>query len=334
MATATLTNPIYYVTIQHGTKKYGVSPILMDLTLTESSAGIAQVATFTIANVKIEGAYASSIFTDHDRVYITASTGEKKGEVFRGWIWKRSKKSSDEKTLEFKCYDNLIYLQQSEDYIYYNKGKSTSAICKNICKDWGIKLSYGYQSIKHEKLALRGTLSDILLADILEPVRKKTGKKYIVRCDKGVTYINNVGTNKTIYKLLAKQNVIDVATESTLENLVTKVIIVSTDDEKKKAPISATVKGNTKTYGTLQRIINKSSNTTLADAKKEANEEIKEHGKPQRYYALRAIDNPWVRKGDKVYIEAGGLNGYYIVTDINHDITVKSKTMSLEVEKA
>ena len=120
-------------------------------------------------------------------------------------------------------------------------------------------------------------------------------------------------------------------TTATLDDLVTKVIITGNEDKDKKPPVVATVKGDVKKYGTLQDIITKDKDTKLSEAKKEAKELLKEKGKPKKTYSIQGIDNPWIKKGDTVYIEAGNLNGYYNVLSIERDAL--EKTMDLEVEK-
>ena len=117
-----------------------------------------------------------------------------------------------------------------------------------------------------------------------------------------------------------------------MRGMVTKVVILGKEDENERAAVETTISGDTTTYGTLQKILNVSSGTTLAEAKEEANEIIKEKGKPTVTYSVTAIDIPWIRKGDKVQVKAGVMNGYYIVKGITH--YANDKTMTLEAEKA
>ena len=45
---------------------------------------------------------------------------------------------------------------------------------------------------------------------------------------------------------------------------------------------------------------------------------------------VTAPDLPFLRRGDKVRVEAGTLIGYYIVSSVSHDAT--TRTMMMEVE--
>lgn len=329
-------NPKYTVAIiaTKTSTKYNVTGAVLRLILQEKDGEIAQRVTLSLANVKVDGQYLSDIIDTKDRVFVYANDGERNEEVFRGFIWDLGDRKKQGKELSYTCYDNLIYFQESEEYQYFSAGYSTKSICSTICSKWGVNLSYTYSSITHPKLPLRGTLSDIFMSDLLDEVKKKTGKKYVMRSIQDDVHIDGVGQNTQIYKLYSGKdgNVTETNREKTMQGMVTKVIILGKEDDDERASIEATVKGDTDTYGTLQKILNSSSGTSLAEAKEEANELIKEKGKPKETFYVEAVDIPWIRKGDKVEIAAGGLSGYFIVISTEH--SVNDKSMSLEVEKA
>lgn len=324
-------NPKYTVTIITEDAKYDVTAALTRLSRQENDSEIAQRVTIGLANIKVNDRWLSGIFSVRNRVFVYAKDGERNEEVFRGFVWHRSYKSK-KRELTLTCYDNLIYFQESEDYQYFSKGYSTKSICGTLCEKWGVKLNYNYQSITHPKLPLRGNLSDIFLTDLLEEVKKKTGVKSVMRSIKDEVCIDTVGTNEIIYKILRGENgnAIDAGDSVSMDGMVTKVIILGKEDDNERAAVEDTVAGDVAKYGTLQKILNVSSGTDLAEVKKEAAEIIKEKGKPKKTYPVNVVDIPWVRKGDKVYIVAGELGGFYLVTSISHDGI--NKTMDLEVE--
>ena len=114
--------------------------------------------------------------------------------------------------------------------------------------------------------------------------------------------------------------------------VITKVIITGKADDDDREPIEATVSGKTSEYGTVQRIVNRSENTSLADAKIEAQNTIDENGEPKWEYEITAPDIPWIRRGDKIYVEAGDISGYQIVTEIDRTIDNKTREMTLTLE--
>lgn len=314
--------------------KYDVTQAVTQLSIQESKGEIAQKVTLKLANAKVNGKRLSQILDVKDRVYIYADDGTTKDEVFRGFIWDDDSVQEKEKELSYICYDHMIYFQESEEYQYFSAGYSTKSIFSTLCSKWGVKLVYNFDSITHPKLPLRGNLSDIFLTDLLEEVKKKTGKKSVMKSIKDVVNVDHVGANETVYKLYSGKdgNVTGAERSKTMQGMVTKVVILGKEDDNERASVETTVSGDTAKYGTLQKILNVSSGSTLAEVKEEANELIKEKGTPQKTYFVAAVNIPWMRKGDKVHVVAGDLNGYYIVTSITH--YGKDKTMTLEVEAA
>lgn len=326
-------NPIYSVYIVSGSTKYDITSCLESIRFSDQEKQFAKNVTLNLGNIPINGTWLNALLKVRQRVFIYANDGETSGEVWRGFVWDCGYKSSlDTRLIVLKCYDNLIFCQESEESLFFASGKDTKSVMSEICSKWGIPLEYSYSSITHSKLALRGFLSDIITADILDLVKDRTGKKYVVLSEEDTMKIKEVGQNAKVYKILAGNNAITTETECTMEGMVTKVVILGKEDKSDRRPVEATVNGDTNTYGTLQKLINRNENTSLADAKKEGESICKEKGKPNWEYRLEAPDIPWIRKGDKVYVSAGSLVGHFIVKGIERDISNKRKTMSLTME--
>lgn len=323
--------PVYTFYIISGDTKYNVTPAVMNHDRSEPEEQIAQRVTLQLANVKVGDSLLSSLLKARDRVFIYANDGTKEDEVFRGYLWNRSRNDSiSENGLKYVCYDNLIYFQESEDSLYFAANKKTKDIVASICDKWGIKLAYSYESITHSKMPLRGYLSDIFMADILDLVKKKTKKKYVILSEKDTMVVRPVGSNSTIYHFIAGKNISKTASGWTMEGMITQVIIVGKADKNDREPIEATVSGKTSEYGTLQKILSKDENTSLADAKIEAQNTIDEYGNPKWEYQIIAPDIPWIRKGDKIYVSAGEIEGYRIVVEIERESKNNSMTLMLE----
>lgn len=330
---ASLDNPIYTVYIQCGSYKYKLHPVVQSLDFSDQEKQMSQSVQITLMDIQTNGDRLSHIIKVCDPVWIYADDGEQKDEVWRGIVWSRNyKHGTDGKLLTLKCYDNLIYFQESEESEFFSSGKSTESICRSLCDKWGVPLEYGYTSITHSKLALRGTLSNIFTDDVLDTVKKQTGKKYVIRSEKGVMHIRQVGSNTKVYDIDGKKNAIKYNGEWTMDGVTTKVVILGKADDDDRRPVEATVKGDTVSYGTLQKVINRSENTSLADAKAEAQSIISENGKPWWEFTITAPDIPWIRKGDKIHVDAGELDEYFIVKGIDREITNKSKKMTLTFE--
>lgn len=329
---ASKSNPLYSLYVSTNGKKYDLTPLLQNIDTSDREKEWACRATVDLMDFTGDG--LASYITDTSRVFLYADDGSRKDEVFRGFVWGGTNQHSlNEKNIQIKCYDNLIFMQESEESLFYTEGKATKTIFSDICSKWGIKLSYGYQSITHSKLALRGNLSDIMTADVLDLVKDRTGAKYVILSKKDVMCVNGVGSNATVYAFKAGQNAMQTRSEWTKDGMITKVVILGKADDNERQAVEATVAGNTSGYGTLQKVITRDSNTTLADAKTEANNIIKKNGKPTIEYELRAVDVPWIRKGDKVKVTADNLpKSYFIVKSVDRSITNKSKDMTLTLE--
>lgn len=332
---ASLENPIYTTYIVSGNTKYNITPAVINHDFSDQKKEMAQAVTISVMNIKVGNSWLSSLLKVRQRVYIYADDGSRNDEVFRGYIWTRSYKSSlTDREIALKCYDNLIYFQESEEAEYFSSGKSTKDVVSTLCGKWGVPLEYSYESITHAKLALRGNLADIFTADILDLVKDRTGKKYVILSTKDTMQVKPVGSNSTVYRFIAGKNAVKTSSECTMDGMITKVVILGKADENDREPVEATVAGNTSEYGTLQKVISRDENTSLADAKKEAQSILKEDGSPKWEYELTAPDIPWIRKGDKVYVNAGDIyDSYLIVTSVDRTINNKAKEMTLTMEK-
>lgn len=332
---ASLVQPVYKCIIKTSKATYNVSNVITGLTLSQNEEEMAQSVSVTIPNLKDSYKYLYNNISVRDSLYLYCNTGGENHEIFRGTIWDKDYSSDVTKDLTLTAYDRLIYLQNTKDNFFFSKGKSTESIIKSICKRWGVKVKFQYQSIKHKRMILREeTVADSII-QVLDEVKKKTGKKYVISCEKGVMVIRKRGYNSTVYSVNYKENALSQNTRITMDGMVTKVAIYreqeSESDQEKPPKKVMVVKGNTKKYGTLQEIIIRDSEDKKSiEAKKEAKELLKEYGKPFYDRTVEAVDNPYIRKGHKIKSNAGALEGYYIVKGIEHDCM--NGTMSLEVE--
>lgn len=332
---ATKQNPIYkvFVISTSQSKKYEITNTIESLNLEERNKQIAAYATITLMNTTVEGVELIDAIEARDRVFIYADDGSKKDEVFRGFVWtKQYKKSTSDKTIELRCYDNLIYFQNSQESEYFSGGNSTKSVVASICKKWGIQLNYQYESITHSKLVLRGTLSDIFTKDILDLVKDRTGVPYVIISTKDIMEVKAEGSNTQMYTIAEGNNAISATQLITMDDMVTQVKILGKADDNDKKPVEATVKGDTDKYGTLQQIIDRSENTALADAKKEAENIIKKKGYPAFECNVTAPDIPWIRKGDQIQIKVGEPSEKLIVVGISHSISRTKKVMDLTLK--
>lgn len=328
-------NPTYSIYLVDGETKYNITPAAIAINSSDQKKQMAKSVTINLMNVQVQGIWLTNIIKVRERVFIYADDGENKEEVFRGFVWRWDYQSAlDEREIAMKCYDNLIYFQESEESEYFSSGKSTKDVIAALCQKWGVNLEYSYESITHEKLPLRGNLSDIITSDLLDLVQDRTGKKYVILSEQDTIKIKTVGQNTTIYSFKSKENAILTKTGCTMDGMITKVVIQGKADDDDRRPVEASLTKNTDRYGTLQSIIDRDENTSLEDAKKEAQNILDENADPTWEYEVRAVDVPWIRKGDKVIIDAGNIDyRELIVVGITRSIDIKGSQMTLTMEK-
>lgn len=335
MAKPSIENPHYfaYILTDKGKTKYDVTGALLSMKIADNDGSLAPRSSISFSNLLLNGKWFNTLFNVGDVLQITSDNGGGEQPLGTHVIWSKQYNSEKEKVLSVTGYDQkLIYLQKSEDVRYYPKGKDTKAIVSDICSAWGVNVDYKFKTIAHELKQYRGnTLAEMIL-DCLEDVRKQTGEKYALysKAD-GSLVIDYRGKNDSIYEFKAKKNAISTTSNVTMDGLVTKVKIYSLGDKGSRDKLETTIDGDTAKYGTLQKIMTKSSKTTLADAKKDAQQMIKDKGKPETLFTLEAIDIPWIKKGDKIRVAAGDMLADFYVLSITHDCT--NKTMSMECEK-
>ena len=148
--------------------------------------------------------------------------------------------------------------------------------------------------------------------------------------DKQTLIIRPRGQNKDVYVFEAAKNAVQTTERFTLDKLVTKVMVMGKEDKEGRRKVEATVTGDT-SYGTLQDVVYRDGDDTIAAAKAEAQKIIDEKGKPDHIISAEAPDVPFIQKGDKVKIAAGSLVGYYYVKGITHSVHDRMMTMELEV---
>lgn len=264
------------------------------------------------------------------QVFLYADWGSGQQEIFRGTVFAWDYRIDPLGHFTITAYDQLIYLMKSKDDRFYKAGQTAKAIIQDISKAWGIPLgNVQGPNITLAKQVFRGeTLADMIYS-VLNEAKKKGSGKWIVRSRQGKIDVIKQGQNSPVYLFTADTNVESIEDRQDIEDLVTRVKIIGAEDSEGKAPVVATLNGRTE-FGTLQEVVYQRQYDTAAAAKSAAGDILKERGQPRRRRKVTAPDLPFLRRGDKVKVEAGTLIGYYIVSSVTHDAT--NRIMVMEVE--
>lgn len=321
----------YKVSVVDGKKRHNITAFLEQLSWEENEGEIAARVSFTARNDKTSAGYLSSLLKPGCVCIVAAKHGTGKyREVARGavTVWNPARQNSS-REVKAVCYDGLYHLQKSQDNFYFRSGTGTKARIRRVLKRWKVPLgTYQGPDKKHGKKKYQNRyLSDILL-DILEEAVKKGGKKCVLRMEKNKVAVVPRGSNEDVYVFQAG-NARSVSASQSTEGLVTRVKILGKPENEEEDRAEATVDGLTK-YGIRQRIYTMSPDESLKDAKKAAEEILKEQGNIEKKAAVQCPDVPYIRKGDLVYVQAGSVKGFYYVVGVQHNAASLSMTMDIE----
>lgn len=264
------------------------------------------------------------------QVFLYADWGSGQQEIFRGTVFAWNYRIDPLGYFTITAYDQLIYLMKSKDDRFYKAGQTAKVIIQDIAKAWGIPLgTVQGPDIALAKQVFRGdTLAD-MISSVLNEAKKKGGGKWIVRSKQGKIDVIKPGQNSPVYLFTADTNVESIEDRQDIEDLVTRVKIIGAEDSEGKAPVVAQLDGKTE-FGTLQEVVYQRQYDTPAAAKSAAEDILKERGQPRRVCKVMAPDLPFLRKGDKVKVSAGTLNGYFLVTGVIHGAAQRFMIMEVE----
>jgi hypothetical protein len=302
-----------------------------DISLEDNDGEISQHADITVANVEYGTGNLSDIIKPGCALYCYADWGTGYTETFRGVVWDwNDRPTSTNKNFEFTAYDNLIYLDKSQDNLYFTAGTKTEAIISSIAKKWNIPFSYKYSSITHAKQVMSATALNDAIKTVLDDTQSKVSDNYVVTSRKGVMTIMAQGSNTTICQFNS-QNCTAVQNKLSMDDLITKIVIGGTEDSVGRTPVEAIFEGRTE-FGVLQSISNRDDSNTLSAAEAAAKKALQQNGNLSEDRAIDTIDVPFIRKGDKIQVDSGSLQGYFFVLGATHNL--KSRTMTLQIKSA
>lgn len=318
------------VVTEDGTQ-YNITDLVEGLSWEEPKKELATRVNFQAKDKDSTVGAVSQIAKPGCLVGVFAVSGNMDDEVARGYVmdWKPTV-SNGKETISCVCYDELYYLQKSQDYIYYESIGTESAI-RQIFDDWGIPIErYEGPNVTHGKLVYKSeNLSEVIL-DILDDAKKKGAGTYVIQANKGQISILPRGSNTNVYHF-DESNITKISQQMSIGDMVTRVKVIGQEDDDEKSSVEATVDGQTD-FGIWQKIYTRQKDDSLDEAKKAAQEILDEKGQVKEEISVQALDVPQIRKADLVHVQAGGLDGHYYVEGIRHE--ANSATMTMDLVKA
>lgn len=319
-------------------KRKDVTPLIESAVFTDSEDGIVSTVDFSVKNVNIDGAWIHEDFYLAKRMLIEAKDAENDWqEVFRGTFSSWQTNASDF-TLNSTASDGNFAILSNDTIAYFPDGTTDGRIRKML-GDIGVPIGTieGFSASLNKEL-VRGDISS-KISEYKKTAEEKTGKKTAIRSTKGKFEIVTRGKNNKIYVIdsWSAQEGTDV--HSIPSDFATVVKVYGAVEGDKVPPLQTTVSGNTE-MGTHVKIIHSSDYKDAGDAKKAANNILKDQGKPEVTSTIRdCVDIPWIRVGDAIDVAVGTIGGMKdgkqvpakrYVKAISRDYV--SKTMTLELE--
>lgn len=238
-----------------------------------------------------------------------------------GVVWECESSDKATKHMALTVYDRTIYLAKSEDEYLLPAGQTASQRIRKYAADWGIKLSTVPDTkTKLKKAVYRPRpIYNMITSDLQETV-KSGGDMYIPRMTAAGLELYKIGSNKEVWIL---QGIEETQQKRTLEGTITKVKVIGTEDRKQTkqkkvttelpSKILAIETGDTKQFGTLQRMIQDEDVKTTSAAQKLGKSML---SGVQETFTVKGLDLNTLRSGDAV--NYNGLR--LIVTGISHEL--------------
>jgi len=328
--TVDLSNIVYSVVavLSDGTQVH-LTKAASNIGWEENDKELAVRLNLTISDVQFGNKRLAAVLSLCTVIYLYANYGIGDVEIWRGTIWEWEYSQINDSDIVVTCYDQLYYLQKSQDNKYYAKGKGTKTIITDILTSWSVPIgTYAGPDVKHAKILYKNKTISSMIIETLDDAKKLGGGKSLVRSSKGKAEIVKYGANEDVFVFSADHNLVMSSDKYSMVDLVTRVVIVGKEDKNGKPKVQATLNGKTE-YGILQQIHSR-GDSSLSEAKKEAQEILDEKGSPKRTTTLRSPDLPFLRKGDKIYVETDSMTGYFFVKGVSHSAT--NGQMNMEVE--
>lgn len=285
-----------------------------------------------LVNRKVEryGAWLHQLVPPGAPVLVYADWGEGWQEVTRGTVYVWDYQSGQEGVLSITAYDMLAQWASVDDR-YYPAGTTGRAIIQDIAAAWQIPMGIveGPDVALSKQIFRSRSIKDMVF-DVLHQSRMRGAGRFVVYAERGRVHIRRPGWNQPVYHFGADSNVLQTRDNRSMEpgTFITRIKVVGQEDLEGRRPVVATLDGLTE-FGVIQDLIYAQEYDTPAAAMEAARQELAERGKPIETRTVVAPDLPLLRRGHRIHVSAGTLNGFYDVVGIHHD--ADARRMDLEV---
>ena len=247
-------------------------------------------------------------------------------EIFRTSVLSRVENKF---SYSYTCLDFTRYLKNETIKKQFNDTPASNAIT-SLLREYNIKNSVVSIPTKIKKIYSDQSINEII-DDILEQATNDQNVKYYKETNLDTLIINKLHDSK-IYPTFYIQN--DFTINSSLENMINKVVVISEKDDDVKILATAEDSASIKKYGLLQ-MVEKISEEEVAKAKNIANNLLKENDKVKFDTSLNLLVTEGaeiIRANRLIQINNGKLNGWYKIKSATHTLSNGMHTISISLE--
>lgn len=284
-----------------------------DAVVTMSWNGSIREASRTM-NIEILKKNGTSDFQVGETIVIYNVQGD---ELMRYLIIKKTKTSSGT-SIKYMARDLRWWLTRSKlDRKFENM--TASQIFSDLCKTLDIPIGkVSDTKVKFTVLHFTNKTPWDMIITALTETRKRTGKKYTTRVNKGKLELYEKVEQTSKWVIENGVNLLDATYEESIENTFTQIKVTGNDSSNKA--ISAIVKNEKaqKKYGIMQESIEQNDKVSQDELNKIAVQKLKELSEVQKSGSIKTFGIDNVESGGALYVidqDTGLIGGFYIESD-------------------
>ena len=240
------------------------------------------------------------------------------------------KKSKSKNQFNYTCIDYAWYLNKNKTVIQFNKVKSSDAI-HQLCSRFGIRSNIVTINALVTKIYKDQPISDII-NEILDNATLEQGTKYIKEMISNVLTVRKLIDYKIYPKFILSD---DLVVNSSIEDMKTKVQVVSSDEKNNKI-LSTATGTNVRIYGVLQEVITVDAKD-ISKAKNIGTNYLKLNNKIFRDSPLNIIvtdggEDIRANRSIELNVVSMGLKGWYNIKSCSNTLDNGQFKCSLMIE--
>lgn len=319
-------------------EEMSLAPVTEGLQWEEQPGEAAVRLTANLGDVKTSRGWVRDLVPLAGRVALYSDWGAGWNAIMSGSVWEWDSADSGKDSLTITAYDDLMYLQKSDDEMLVPAGVTGWTVLLQIADRWGLTFE-GFQAPKCTlpKMVMQGNVMEMIRA-VFRRAELAGEWGLMLRAIPAGIVVTLPAQNSPIYRFEASRNVSSYREKMDMQDLVTEVRIVGEaaepPDIASDAPIRPPLEGVTQgdmRFGKLRQIIKDQGAGSPGANELAARQLLDERGGPKRDITLVAPDLPFLRRGDQLYACAGNLDRAVLIAGVQHNADNRTMTVSIDL---